>query len=163
MDTSIIFWILAIGFSLIGLAGSVLPALPGATFNFLAIVALYFLKDDFVSIYTILFFAFLTFLAFAVDFVLPAIKAKKFGASKYGMAGLVIGMILGFLTLAFIGMIVGALVGAIAGELLDGKKMREAANSGFAALGGTILAMIVKFGISLTMTIYFFAKLVSLI
>lgn len=163
MEIEIILWIVAVVFSLVGLAGSVIPALPGVTLNFLAIVILYFLKDDFVSIYTIAFFSLLTILAFAVDFVLPAIKARKFGASKYGLWGLVIGMVLGFFTLAFIGMIVGALVGAATGELMGGKKMREAARSSLAAFGGTIMAMIVKLGISLTMAIYFFFKLASLL
>lgn len=157
----IFFIIVAIILSFIGLIGSVLPALPGAPFNFLAILILYFIKPDSVGLYTLIVLGVLTLVAISVDYILPVIKAKKFGASKYGILGLIIGMVFGFITLSFPGMIIGAVFGAIFGELFSGKKPESALVSGLAAIWGVALATVVKFSISLAMTIYFFVKLLS--
>ena len=159
----IILLIVATILVLVGVIGSVLPALPGIGLNFVTIIILYFLRDDFISIYTIIFFGAITFLAIGVDYIMPIIKAKKIGTSKYGLLGLAIGMILGFFVLSFIGMMIGAFLGAVIGELIGGREMSNAINSGMATFWGTILATVIKLTISISMTIYFFIKLISFI
>lgn len=158
----ILFLIIVVIIALIGLAGSIVPALPGAPLNFIAIIILYFLKNGLISNGTLIFFGILTIVAVSADYILPAIKAKKFGATRYGILGLFVGMVFGFVALAFAGMIIGAAVGAILGELIGGKKPENALGSGLAAIWGIALAMAVKFTISLVMTIYLFVKLMSL-
>lgn len=157
----IIFLIFAIVFSLLGLVGSVLPVLPGAGLNFIAIVILYFLKPGLISVSALVFFGILTLLAVFSDYILPAAGAKKFGASKYGILGLIVGMVLGFMMFSFIGMMVGAAAGAIFGELIGGKSSEKAMRSGFAAIWGLAISAMIKFSISLIMAIYFFIKLVT--
>lgn len=159
----IIFLIIAVIFALLGLAGSVLPVLPGASLNFLAIVILYFLKPGLINIPALILFGILTAIAVFSDYILPAAGAKKFGASKSGILGLVIGMVLGFLMFSFIGMMIGAVAGAIFGELSGGKSSEKAMRSGFAVIWGMALSAILKFSISLIMMIYFFVKLASFI
>ena len=158
----ILLLIVAICLSFIGLIGSVVPALPGAPLNFVAIVILYFLKDGLISEGIMVFFGILTVVAVLVDYVLPAIKAKKFGASRHGILGFFVGMILGFIVLSFVGMMIGAVIGAIFGELMSGKRPESALGSGLAAIWGIVLAMAVKFAIASVMAIYFFVKLISL-
>lgn len=159
----IIFLIFAIVCSLLGLAGSVLPILPGMSFNFLAIVILYFLKSGLISVSALVFFGILTIMAVFSDYVFPVAGAKKIGYSRYGIWGLVAGMILGFMTFSFIGMMAGAIVGVVLGELSGGKSSEKAMHSGFAVIWGMTLSLIFKFLLSLIMTIYFFVKLASLI
>lgn len=158
----ILLLIVAICLSLVGLIGSVVPALPGAPLNFVAIAILYFLKDGLISDGTMILFGALTIGAVLVDYVLPAIKAKKFGASRHGILGLFVGMILGFMVLSFVGMMIGAVIGAIFGELMSGKRPESALGSGLAAIWGIVLAMAIKFAIASVMAIYFFVKLISL-
>lgn len=158
----ILFLIVAVIFALLGLAGSVLPVLPGAFLSFSAIVILYFLKPGLISISTLILFGVLAAIAMFSDYILPAAGAKKFGASKSGIWGLIIGMILGFMMFSFIGMMVGAVAGAIFGELSGGKSSEKAMRSGFAVIWGMALSAILKFSISLIMAIYFFIKLVGL-
>ena len=79
----ILFLIVAVCLSFVGLVGSVVPALPGAPLNFIAIVILYFLKPGLIGDGTLIFFGALTVVAVFADYILPAIKAKKFGATDY--------------------------------------------------------------------------------
>lgn len=157
------FLIIAVALTLVGIIGSVLPALPGASLNFLAIAILYFLKDGLVGEWALAIFGVLTVSTMVFDYIFPVLGAKKFGTSKYGIWGLVIGMVFGFFTLSFIGLILGAVFGAIIGELLGGKNHQNAIGSGFATLWGVVMSTIVKFLISLSMTIYFFIKLAEFI
>lgn len=158
----IIFLIVAVIFALLGLAGSVLPVLPGAGLNFIAIVILYFLKPGLVSVSALVFFGILTLIAVFSDYILPAAGAKKFGASRQGILGLIVGMVLGFMMFSFIGMMAGAILGVIFGELIGGKGSEKAMRSGFAAIWGLAISAILKFSISLIMAIYFFVKLADL-
>lgn len=159
----IFFLIIAIIVTLVGLVGSVAPVLPGTPLNFLAIVILYFLKDGLIGTWVVVLFGVLTVVAMLVDYVLPVMKVRKFGASRHGILGLFIGMALGFLVLSFVGMVIGAFLGTIFGELMSGKKPENALNLGLAAIWGFALTTLVKFGISLIMAIYFFVKLMSLV
>ncbi|KKP97406.1 MAG: hypothetical protein US71_C0023G0002 [Parcubacteria group bacterium GW2011_GWD2_38_12] len=158
----ILFLIVAVCLSFVGLVGSVVPALPGAPLNFIAIVILYFLKPGLIGDGTLIFFGALTVVAVFADYILPAIKAKKFGATRYGVLGFFIGMVFGFMALAFAGMMIGAVLGAILGELISGKRPESALGSGLAVIWGIALAMAIKFTIASVMAIYFFIKLISL-
>lgn len=154
----ILFLIIAVILTLIGLIGSVVPALPGASLNFLAILILYFIESGFVSNWILAIFGILTLFTMAFDYIFPILGAKKFGVSKYGIWGLILGMVFGFITFSIIGLIIGAIIGAIFGELVGGKSSGKALNSGFAAFWGVILSMTAKFLVSLAMAIYFFIK-----
>lgn len=154
--------ILAGVLAIAGLLGSVVPILPGAPLNFIGIVILYFVKDEgVVSLTALIIFGVLTLIAIVIDYVLPIAKAKAFGASKYGIWGSIIGMIVGLLAFSFIGMVVGTFLGAVIGELINRKKMGQAMTAGAATFLGTFLAMIVKLVISSVMTVYFFIKVFS--
>lgn len=155
----IIFLIFAGVCSLLGLVGSVLPVLPGASLNFLAIVILYFSNPGLISVSALIFFGILTLITVFSDYILPVAGAKKLGASRQGILGLIVGMVLGFMMFSFVGMMVGAVAGVIFGELSGGKSSEKAMQSGFAAIWGLAISAMIKFSISLIMAIYFFAKL----
>ena len=107
---------------LVGLAGSVLPALPGVPLIFIsALVYAYFTGFEYVGAAVLVLLGLFAALAFVADFVATGYGARRFGASSWGTAGGTIGGILGALvgTLFFgVGAIFGLLAGSVGGVFL---------------------------------------------
>ncbi|OYT14711.1 MAG: hypothetical protein B7C24_16880 [Bacteroidetes bacterium 4572_77] len=138
--------ILAIVLGLIGLAGAIIPILPGPVFSFLGLLSLYFTKmapfeERFMGIWLLF-----TVLITAIDQIVPVLGAKKMGASKYGINGAIVGLLLGIFLFPPIGIIVGPFLGALVGELLHGNDFNSATKAGFGSLlgflGGTFLKLV---------------------
>ena len=104
---------------LVGLAGSVLPGLPGVTLIFLSAAVYAFLTDfAFVGVPVLLVLFVLAALAFVADFVATSYGARRFGASNWGTVGGAVGGLVGALMgllLAGIGSIFGLIFGTVAG------------------------------------------------
>lgn len=87
-------------------------------------------------------------LTMAVDIIAPIIGAKKYNASRFGIIGSFIGVILGVAFLGPIGIVIGPLLGAFLGELFEGKESGQALQSakgtaiGFLAGSAIKLALI---------------------
>jgi len=143
-----------------GLIGCVVPGLMGPPFSFLALILLSWAKkwEPFSTRFLIL-MALLTAAAVAVDYVLPALGAKKFGASKAGIWGALAGMVAGLLFFPPFGLIAGAFLGALVGEILSGKQSRQALKAGWGVFAGLMLAMLLKLLASGIMTFYFIRAL----
>lgn len=154
--------LIIIGFILIilGLIGCVVPGVPGPPFSLLALVMLSAAKrwEPF-SLNFLIVMALLTIVVTALDYVVPAAGAKKFGASKYGFWGAVIGMLIGIIFFPPLGIIIGAFLGAIAGELVIGKPSYDALKAGWGVFVGIMFGMILKLIASGVMTFYFIKAL----
>lgn len=163
MEIAII--ILAVLLTLAGLAGCIIPVLPGAPLNFAAILILFFLNNEKaeISAAALVIWGLLTAATLVIDYVLPLERAKAMGASRWGMWGAGIGMLIGFIILNFPGMLVGMFLGAVAGEIFYGAKLYPAVKSGWGTFLGTLLAALVKLGIAGLMTVYFFWKLAKIL
>ena len=92
-------------------------------------------------------------------FFLPALGAKKFGGSKWGITGSVLGMLIGIFVFPPWGMIIGAFAGAVIGELSAGKKKEEAIKAGIGVFLGTITATFLKVAASGIMLYYYIVNL----
>jgi hypothetical protein len=116
VSANLAWWVLAISLMAVGVAGVILPVLPGAILV-LAGAALGAWIDGFtkVSGWTLGFIALLAVLAWATDFVAGLLGAKKAGASPAAVAGAAIGTVLGIL-MGFVGLLFMPLLGAMAGE-----------------------------------------------
>ena len=148
-----------IGFILLilGFIGCIIPALPGPPLSFVALLILA-MAQGFVEPLTsnlIIIMLLVTIVVTALDYVIPAAGAKKYGSSKWGILGAVIGMILGLIYFPPLGMIVGAFFGAVGIELLVGKTSKEALKAGWGVFMGTLLGTILKLIASGVMTYYF--------
>lgn len=144
---------------ILGIAGCVLPVLPGPPISYVGLLLLHFTdKYQFTNEF-LLIWALVTIAVTLLDYYIPIWGAKKFGASKPGIWGSVIGMILGLLFFPPWGIILGPFAGAVVGELIVGKKSGEALKAGFGSfvgfLGGTLLKLIA----SGMMAWYFFREL----
>lgn len=104
----------------IGIAGSILPVLPGAPLAFGSLLLAKILHFSELSWWIIVLFGILTLIGIVLDYAVPIATTKKMGGSKYGIWGLVIGFIIGiiFSPFGFVSMIVAPFLGALIGELM---------------------------------------------
>ena len=103
-------------FLVAGLVGCILPVLPGPPLSFVGLLlqwaALDFRPDTYGGV-TILVLGALSVLVTVLDFVAPAWGAKRYGASRIGVWGSVLGMLIGLVFFPPFGMLVGAFLGAL--------------------------------------------------
>jgi uncharacterized protein len=120
---------------LVGLAGSVLPGLPGVPLIFLSALVYAILTDfEYVGTLVIVLLGLFAAIAVVADFVATTYGARRFGASNWGTAGGAIGGIVGALVGALflgIGALFGLILGSIAGVFLgEYLKRRERGTPG---------------------------------
>src|SRR5690606_22234321 len=114
--------------------GAVVPVLPGALLSFGALLFARILHFSELSWWVIGIFGFLTILGIVLDYIVPVAATKKMGGSRYGIWGLIIGLIIGivFSPFGFISIIIAPFLGAFLGELIydykNGKRAFKAAS-----------------------------------
>jgi hypothetical protein len=152
----VVLIILGAVLQLVGLAGCVLPWLAGPPFNFAGLILLSIARDwrAFSPAFLIV-MGVLTVMTLVLDYAMPLAGTRRFGASKRGFWGSLIGMVLGALVFPPFGLIAGAFIGAVAGELSAGKDRSAALRAGWGVFAGMMAAMAVKLVVSGVMTFYF--------
>jgi uncharacterized protein YqgC (DUF456 family) len=152
----LLWWLFAIALMAVGLIGTVLPAVPGAIIILAAAVIHQIMLGTEKSLgwWNIAALVLLTLLSYALEFASGYFGAKRFGATKWGAFGAMIGAIAG-LFFPFPGLIIGPVVGAIAGELVAGKRLVSAGRAGWGTLLGNLAGMIGKLTIGLVMVSWF--------
>jgi uncharacterized protein YqgC (DUF456 family) len=143
---------------LLGLAGCVLPILPGPLLSFSGLLLLALLNHFSPPLTStlIIIMAILTLLAGIADYIIPLLGTKKYGTSKWGIWGAVLGMAVGIFFSPF-GMLIGAFLGAIAMEWLVQKEKERALKAGWGVLIGTLWGTVLKLAVSGTMA-YFYIR-----
>ena len=146
-----LLWIAAIALIAIGVAGTILPAIPGVTLVFLGMLLGAWI-DDFtrIPVWLVVIFAILTAIAWAVDYFAAAAGAKRVGASKLAVIGAMIGTVAGIFT-GFVGLLFMPLVGAAAGEFIAQRDLRRAGTVGIATWLGLLVGTAVKVAIVFAM------------
>jgi uncharacterized protein YqgC (DUF456 family) len=144
--------------SVAGFVGCILPILPGPPLSFVALLILSFARDW--EPFSVIFFFImggLTVLITILDYLVPAVGAKKYGASKFGIWGSIVGLFVGIFVFPPFGIFLGGFAGAVAGELLSGRQGREALRAGWGSFIGNLTAMGLKLGLSGVM-LFFYIK-----
>jgi uncharacterized protein YqgC (DUF456 family) len=143
-------------FILLGLAGSILPVLPGPPLSFvgLFLVALVRNFSPPLTPTLIMIIMSITIVVTVVDYFIPLIGAKKYGTSKWGIYGSIGGMIVGAFFPPF-GILLGALIGAVLVEWVVSRKEKQALKAGWGIFIGSLLGTILKLGASGIMAYYF--------
>lgn len=157
MNTAL--WIVAVLLIVIGVAGTVLPALPGAILVFAGITLAAWI-DDFTRIsgWAVGVLGVLTLVAWGADYVAAAMGAKKAGASKQAVIGAALGTIAGIFT-GLIGLVFMPLVGAAVGEFVAQQDLKRAGKVGVATWIGLAIGTIAKVVIVFVMVGVFVAAL----
>jgi hypothetical protein len=156
MNTLIIIGAILI---VLGIVGSIIPALPGPALGYIGLVLLYFAKPDAVSILSLVLFGISLVIIMVINYIAPILGAKFSGASKKGLAGAITGSIIGIIFFPPLGIFIGALIGAFLGEIVDGKKWQQAIKAGVGTIFGSISVIILQTIFSLVMAVYFFLKI----
>ncbi len=160
MDTSTFLYGLAIVLVLVGLAGIILPALPGLPLVFAGLLLAAWV-DGFAHVHWgwLILLGTLTLIASVVDFVAGAFGAQRVGASKWAVWGATIGTLVGLL-LGPWGLLIGPFAGAVGGELLyrrrlSGNDAGEAVKIGFATWLGLLFGVLLKLALAFAMIALF--------
>jgi hypothetical protein len=134
-----------------GLAGVILPAIPGAILIFAGLVSAAWADHfHYVGIGTLLILGILTLLTYGLDILAGAFGVRKFGASKFAAVGAAIGAIVGIF-FGLPGILLGPFLGAVLGELYVHGDLTRAGKAGIGAWIGLILGAAGKLAISFTM------------
>ena len=149
--TTTLWWLLCVLLIAAGLAGTVLPALPGTALVLGGIVLGAWI-DGFtrVGTGTLTVIAVLAVLAWVLDYVAGLLGAKKAGASRQALVGAAIGTVVG-LFMGLIGVLFMPLVGAAIGEYMARKNEAQALKVGVATWLGIMVGLIAKVVIAFVM------------
>lgn len=156
MDLQTLYYVLAIVLMVVGIAGTVLPALPGLPLVFAGmLLAAWAGGFEEVGGWTMAILALLTLLSLGIDFMATALGAKRVGASKPALVGAVLGTFAG-LMFGFVGVFIGPFVGALLGELVwlrgvGGRELGQATKVGLGTWLGVVVGTVLKLGVAFLM------------
>ena len=151
MSIDALWLVLAVVLVCVGIAGSVLPALPGVPLVFLGLLLAAWAGDfEQVSWVTLVLLGLLTLVSFVIDVAATAAGARRVGATRLAVIGAALGT-LGGLFLGLPGLVLGPFVGAVAGELLSHGQVQQATRAGLATWVGLIFGTLAKLALVFTM------------
>ena len=158
MSTTLL-WVLSVVLIVVGVAGTVLPALPG-TALVLAGIVLGAWIDDFTRVGwgVVAAVAVLAVIAWVLDYVAGLLGARKAGASRQAIVGAALGTLAG-LFMGLVGVLFMPLVGAAIGEWLARRDHEQAVKVGVATWLGILAGIVSKVVIAFMMIGLFVAAL----
>ncbi len=135
MDTALIT-LVSLVLLVLGIIGTFLPVLPGLLLSLCGLLIYKFGTDAPLSMVYIWIFAILTALSVALNYVIPARTTRKYGGTRWGSIGSVLGTFFGmfFIPLPFgflIGMFLGVFLGELMHDMTDSKKAWNSTKGAF--------------------------------
>ena len=160
---AILPWVLALVLIGVGLAGTILPALPGPILVFAGVLVAAW-ADGFprIGVATLVVLGLMTVAAHLVDLASAALGAKRSGASRRAIAGAALGTVAG-LAFGLPGVIIGPFAGALLAELSVRRDLQAASRAGVFAGFGFVVGLVAKLGLvfamlGIALVAYFFVK-----
>jgi hypothetical protein len=146
-----VLWVTAIVLIVVGVVGTVVPALPGFAFVFGGILLAAW-SEGFtrVEVPTVVGLGVLAGIGLAIDLVAGVVFARRAGASRYGVIGAAIGTVAGIFT-GLVGVIFLPLAGAFVGEFIAQRDALRAGHVGVATWVGLVVAAVLKLAIVFSM------------
>lgn len=147
----VLYFILAAVLIIAGIAGAVIPALPGVPLVFAGMLLAAW-ADHFqhVGTFTLILLGALSLIALLIDFVAGVLGAKRVGASSRALWGATIGTFAG-LFFGIPGLLLGPFVGAVIGELSAGSHVHAATRVGIGTWLGLLFGTLAKLALCFTM------------
>jgi len=143
----------------LGILGCFIPVLPGPPLGFGGLLLLHFSSLAQFSVTFLVIMGTIAILASILDYVVPILGAKRFGGSRLGVVGAVVGLLLGIIFFPPLGMIIGPFLGAIIGELINGDDLNKAFKSGFGSFLGFVFGTGIKLAVSFVISDYYVERL----
>ncbi len=156
MEPNTLYYLLAIALVVVGIAGTILPALPGLPLVFAGMLLAAWAGDfQQVGVPMLVVLGLLTVFSLAVDFWATALGAKRVGASRLAIIGAMVGTLAG-LFFGPVGLLLGPFAGAIAGELIHRRSLQkhdlgQAAKIGVGTWFGILFGTVLKLALAFTM------------
>ncbi len=151
MDQHTLLYLLSAVLILLGMIGTVLPALPGTPLVFAGMLLAAW-ADGFqsISVATVVVLAVMTALALAIDIVSGLLGAKRVGASRLAIVGAAVGTFVG-LFFSIPGLLIGPFAGALIGEWLQGRDLAKASRVGAGTWIGMVIGAVCKLALTFVM------------
>ena len=159
--------ILAILVLFTGFLGCLLPILPGPPLSFVAVIIVHFTRFADFTPNELIFLGLLAAVVQVLDFIVPAWGTKKFGGSRMGTWGAIIGLIAGLFFLPAFGpfgiftILGGPFLGAYVGEKLEGKNSEKALRAAFGSFIGFLAGTMMKLVAATIIAVYFIREIWS--
>lgn len=156
MEPNTLYYLLAIALVVVGIAGTILPALPGLPLVFAGMLLAAWAGDfQQVGVPMLVVLGLLTVFSLAVDFWATALGARRVGASKLAIVGAMVGALAG-LFFGPVGLLMGPFAGAIGGELIHRRSLQkhdlgQAAKIGVGTWFGILFGTVLKLALAFTM------------
>ena len=151
MDQATLLWVAGVLLFILGIAGLLLPAIPGPPLLFLGLVSFAWAEDfQYVGFWMLVVLGLMTVLAYFIDFAATAFGAKRFGASSRAAAGAAIGTLVG-LFFGVPGILLGPFLGAVIGELSLKRPLGAAGRAGVGATIGLAIGAAFKIALAFAM------------
>ena len=148
---TILLWTLGVALVVVGLAGIVMPALPGHILIFAGLLLAAW-ADHFTRVgpWTLTVIGIVGAASYVVDFWAAAVVVKRLGASRRAMTGAALGTLAG-LVFGLPGIVIGPFAGALVGELTVHRDWKRAGRAGVAAWIGFAIGTAVKAALAFVM------------
>ena len=151
--------LLILGFllMLVGILGSFLPVLPGPPISWVGLLLLY-LTQAVPDNWWVLGVTFVIAITITIlDYVIPAMGTKRFGGSKAGMWGTIIGLLVAIFVPLFgpFGIIIWPFIGALVGELLNKANQKTALKAAFGSFLGFLTGTFMKLVLTVMYAIFY--------
>lgn len=151
MDPTLFWYALAAVLVLVGLAGVILPALPGLPLVFVGMLVAAWAGDfQRIGPFALVVLGLLTLLSVAADFIATAAGAKRVGAGPLAVWGAALGTFAGIF-FGPLGLLAGPFLGALLGELWHTRALRRATHVGLATWLGLLLGTVLKLALAFAM------------
>ena len=153
MDVLITYGLYGVAFLLIlvGVAGTIVPALPGIPMIFAGAWLIGYMEDyQYFGWGTLIALGALTVISLIIDWVSQTMGAQKAGATKLGLSGAFLGTIIG-IPFGLVGIFLFPVLGAFIGEMIGHRDMRKAGKVSWATWIGMIAGIAAKLAIAFIM------------
>ncbi|MEQ8244526.1 DUF456 domain-containing protein [Fulvivirga sp.] len=145
---------------IVGFFGCFLPIIPGPPISYLGLIALHYTSDVSFTDNFLITWGIITAVVFGLDYVIPSYGTKKYGGTRAGVIGSMIGVVFGLFLFPPIGIIIGPMIGAFIGELFTGRNSKEAIRAAWGSFIGFLLGTLLKMVASVMMIYYFVEALI---
>ena len=139
----VVWYVSGLMIMLAGLAGCILPFLPGPPLCFIALLIQQLKEEPPFSAKFLWIWAAITLVITIADYVIPLYGTKKFGGTTHGMWGCTLGLIAGLFFPPW-GIVIGPFIGAFVGELMANSNSNRAFKAALGSFTGFLLGTLLK-------------------
>ncbi len=150
--------VLAVILMLAGIAGCVLPFLPGPPLSYIALLIVACMDGSQISKNTLIAAGVATVAVALLDYLTPIWGTKWYGGSKQGVWGATVGMIIGIFLFPPFGLIIGTFAGAFIGEMINDTTNT---NKALRAALGSVIGFLIGTGLKIIVCLWMFYHLIA--